>query len=289
MKLKLKQRDPEDLNEWIEKEIYLDGILKSNLDLGVAQLHKDWDQVWFIDGPEGAGKSVLGVTLAYYVSPPERRHTLLDRIIVKIEDAPSTIKNAKPFDSIVIDEGYGAMSSTGFMIKLNKVLQRLFTEIRAKNLFIFVIAPTFMDINRYFAVWRSKCLLHVYSSKDERGYCAFFNGDLKKRLYILGKKQFYNYACVHPNFRFRFTNCARVCVDWDEYKRIKTAKNLEEEDEDYIDPKMLKKCWIQVREQMGNLAKPLTQSQFSELNGMAERTISRYDKEIQSRQGTSAN
>jgi hypothetical protein len=283
MKIKLRQKNPEKLNEWIEKEIYLDGFLKSNLDLGIAQLNKDWDQVWFIDGMEGAGKSVLGVTCAYYVSPEDRRHNLLERIIVKIEDAQRVIKEAQPFDSIVLDESFGGMSATGFMLKLNKVLQRLFTEIRAKNLFIFVIAPTFMDINRYFAIWRSRCLLHVYSDKDERGFCSFFNSTLKKKLFILGRKQFYNYQCVQPNFKFRFTNCGTKIIDWEEYKRRKSAKNLELEDEDYIDPKMMKKCWIQVRERMGNLTKPLTQFQFSELNQMSERQIQRYDSEIRGR------
>jgi hypothetical protein len=223
---------------------------------------------------------VLGVTCAYYVSPKERRHNLIDRIIVKIEDAPKLIKEAQPVDSLVIDESFGGMSSAGFMNKLNKVLQRMFTEIRAKNLFIFVIAPTFMDINKYFAVWRSKCLLHVYSTKGERGYCAFYNTDLKKKLYILGKKQFYNYQVVQPNFRFRFTNGGTQVIDWEEYKRRKSEKNLEVEDEDYVDPKLMKKCWIKVRERMGILTKPLTQMQFSELNEMCERQIRRYDSEI---------
>jgi len=280
MKIKLKQFKEEGSKEWIEKEIYLDGFLKSNLDLGKNQLKKDWDQVWFIDGAEGAGKSVLGVTAAYYASPPERRHNLIERVIVKIEDAPSVIKNALVNDSVVIDESFGGMSAAGFMNKLNKMLQRLFTEIRAKNLFIFVIAPTFMDINRYFAIWRSKCLLHVYSTKGERGYCAFFNSDLKKKLYIMGKKQFYNYQCIQPNFRFRFTNGGTKLIDWDEYKRRKSEKNLEIEEEDYVPQPVMRKCWIRIREKMGELTKPLTQVQFSELSGMCERSIKGYDAAI---------
>ncbi len=280
MKIKLKQRNPENLKEWIEREIYLDGILKSNLDIGLKQLHKDWDQVWFVDGFEGAGKSVIAITSAYYISPEQRRHNLIDRIIVKIEDAPRVIKEAKSFDGIVIDESFGGMSASGFMSKLNKMLQRLFTEIRAKNLFIFVVAPTFMDISRYFAIWRSKCLLHVYSTKGERGYCSFYNADKKKKLFIMGRKQYYNYQCVQPNFRFRFTNCAKKIIDWDRYIKNKSEKNLEIEDPDYVPPEFIRKCWIQVRDRMGNLTKPLTQVQFKELNDMCERTIKHYDKAI---------
>lgn len=278
MKVKLRQKNPSNTEEWIEKEIYLDGILKSNLDLGVEQLKKDWDQVWFIDGNEGAGKSVLGVTCAYYVSPENRRHNLIDRIIVKIEDATRVIKDARPNDSVVIDESFGGMSASSFMSKLNKVLQRLFTEIRAKNLFIFVIAPTFMDINRYFAIWRSKCLLHVYSTKGDRGYCAFYNADRKKKLYIQGRKLYYNYLCVQPNFRFRFTDkAAKTAVDWDEYKRRKREKNLDTEEEVSLPPAAMKKCWMKVRDRAGLLSKPLTQKQYAELIELSDRSIRHYD------------
>ena len=287
MKVKLKQYTSEEDKTLIEKEIYVDGILKENLDLAKKDLQDDWDQVWFVDGAEGAGKSVLAITLAYYVSPVERRHNLINRVIVDIEEAPKIIKQADQFDAIVIDESYKGMSSTGAMHKLNKLLQTMFTEIRAKNLFVFAVAPTFMDINRYFAIWRSKCLLHVYSDKGERGFCSFFNSHLKKKLYILGKRQFYNYAIVKPNFRFRFTKgSVNQCLDYSQYKEMKRNKNLVcDEDPDYVDPKLMKKCWIKVRENMGKTTKPLTQQQFSEINEMSERSIKHYDALIREKEG----
>jgi hypothetical protein len=226
VKVKCKQKNPDNLDEWIEKEIYLDGYCKSNLDLGIAQLHKNFDQVWFIDGPEGAGKTVLGVTYAYYVNEENTRHNVIDRICYNVEMADKIILEAKPFQAVVIDEAFGGMNSTGSNSKINKLLQRRFTEIRAKNLFIFIIAPSFMDIQRYFAIWRSRCLLHVYTNGDERGYCSFYNENKKKKLYIMGKKQFYNYGCVAPNFVFRFTNEMKRVIDEDEYNRRKARANL---------------------------------------------------------------
>ena len=289
MKVKLKQKNPDNLNEIIEREIYLDGILKDNLDLGMKQLHKDWDQVWFIDGPEGAGKSVLGATLAYYVSPEERRHNLLDRIIVKIEEAPEVIKSATQFDGIVIDESFGGMSSAGFMNKLNKMLQRMFTEIRAKNLFIFIIAPTFMDINKYFAIWRSKCLLHVYSAQGERGYCSFFNADRKKKLYIIGKKKFYDYQCVFPNFRFRFTNCANSFMDWDAYTGKKAAKNLEIEGEGLMNQSTEKLFREEVVKNNEKLEKPLEQKILAQLLECHICSIKRYKRDVMVKQVAGGN
>jgi hypothetical protein len=285
MTVKVKQLNEN--NEWIEKEIYLDGILKDNLDIANKDLRDDWDQVWFVDGGEGSGKSVLAITCAYYVSPPERRHSLLSRVVVNVEDAPKVIKSAQPFDSVVIDEGYKGMSSTGAMGKLNKLLQTMFTEIRAKNLFIFIVAPSFMDINRYFAIWRSRCLLHVYSDKGERGFCSFFNGEMKKRLYILGKKQFYNYNCVKPNFRFRFTKgSVDECINFEAYREKKRVRNLVyDSDPDAVDPHAMRLGYIKILSNLPKLQDKLTTKDYATLLDHCERNIYRYTKEIRETEG----
>lgn len=228
VKVKLRQKDPEDENKWIEKEITLDGYLKTNLDEGIKLLHKDFDQVWFVDGYEGSGKSDLASTCAYYVNKEETRHTLIKRICQTAESFENAIMSAEKYEAVVLDEAYGGMSSSGSIAKVNRVLQRRFTEIRAKNLFVFILAPSFMDIMRYFALWRSKCLLHVYLGKQhERGYCAFFNYNRKKTLYIKGKKQFYNYNVVAANFVFRFSKQMDKIVDKVAYDKQKQEQNLE--------------------------------------------------------------
>ena len=104
VKVKLKQRDEE--GGWREVEIYLDGYIKSNLDLGVEQLHDDFDQVWFIDGGEGEGKSDMAAQYAYYVNPEESRHTLLDRICLSSEEFEEVILESKQYDAVVLDESF---------------------------------------------------------------------------------------------------------------------------------------------------------------------------------------
>lgn len=274
--VKLRQRNPNNVEEWIEKEVYLDGYLKSNLDIGVDLLRKKFDQVWFIDGSEGAGKTNLGITCAYYVSPEERRHTLLTRVCTKIEQADKTILEAQPFDSIVIDEGYGGMSSTGFMTKVNRLLQRRFTEIRAKFLFVFLIAPSFMDINRYFAIWRSRCLLHVYLKGDERGRSAFFNYDKKKLLFVLGRKKVYNYSCVTPNFIFRHTYQMEKLIDIKAYDRKKTLSNLQGQEEVLTEAMVRKKIYKEILKNSKKLEPKVTNEQIAQLLGKTRRTIQSY-------------
>ncbi len=156
VKVLLKQKSNKDKNKWVQKELYFDGYIKSNLDLGVDQLKNDFDQVWFIDGAEGAGKSDLMIQLAYYVNKPETRHTLIDRICLTPEDFEKAISKAEKYEAVGLDEAFSGMSSSGTLSKINRVLQRKFTEIRAKNLFIFIVAPSFMDIMRYFAITKEK-------------------------------------------------------------------------------------------------------------------------------------
>ena len=286
VKVKLKQRHPEDSNKWIEKEIYLDGYIKSNLDLGLQQLKDDFDQVWFVDGGEGEGKTDLAVQYAYYVNPEQTRHTLLDRVCLSVEEFDSIVLSAKQFDAVVLDEAFGGMSASGTMGRINRVLQRRFTEIRAKNLFVFIVAPSFMDIMRYFAIWRSKCLLHVYLSKErKRGFVAFYGEKKKRKLYILGKKHFYNYQVVSPQFTFRFIKQLHLVIDIEKYDE-KKKKIITRSPEDVREEKLgsLKRDVVGfAMKKFREFKIDLTTSQLSELFNYSDRNIRSIAKEIEER------
>ena len=283
VKVKLKQRNPDNLEEWIEKEFYLDGYIKSNLDLGLEQLKNDFDQVWFIDGAEGAGKSDAAAQYGYYVNPEETRHTFLDRFCLSAEEFDKVILEAKQFDCVVLDEAFGGMSATGSMARINRVLQRRFTEIRAKNLFVFIVAPSFMDIMRYFAIWRSKCLLHIYLNKErDRGFCSFYGEQKKRKLYILGKKNFYNYSIVSPQFTFRFIKQMHKCFDRVKYLE-KKSKVITRSPEDIHKEKVeeSKKYWAGLF--IRNMEKEgikLTTQQKATFLGYSERNIQKIAKEM---------
>lgn len=193
----------------------MDGYLDSNLGTAVRILPKDWDMISLVDGGEGSGKSVIAQQIAKRVDPTLN----LSRIVFTPEDFRAAVVAAKKFEAVIYDEAYTGLSSRSAMSYVNRALVSMLAEIRQKNLFIVVVMPTFFDLDKYVALWRSRFLIHVYTAENfERGYFAFYNADKKKDLYVNGKK-YYSYAMPRPNFTGRFPN--HYTVDETEYKKKK--------------------------------------------------------------------
>lgn len=198
-----------------DKQYYMDGYLKSNYDIAKKVIQADWDFVFLIDGTEGGGKSVIAQQGATYCDPTFN----ISRIAFTPEEFQAKIKAAGKYQAVIYDEAYTGLSSRGVMSDINKVLVSMLAEIRQKNLFVFVVMPTFFDLDKYVALWRSRALIHVYTGEEfQRGYFAFYNVDRKKELYILGKK-FYSYKQPRYNFNGRFTNY--YTVDEKAYRALK--------------------------------------------------------------------
>ena len=212
--------------EGTDEEYYMDGILRSNLDTAKKVVAKDWDMLFVIDGYEGAGKSVKAQQDAKYCDPTFD----LTRIVFTPKEFEKAVMSAKKFQAVLYDEAYGGLSGKGAMTTINRTIVKMLTEIRARNLFIFIVLPTIFELDKYVALWRSRALIHVYSADNfERGFFAFYNIHKKKSLYMNGKK-FYSYKTPSPNFTGRFTN--HYTVNKDEYKKkklIETSKDSMEE------------------------------------------------------------
>lgn len=193
----------------------MDGYLKSNYDTAKNVIKKDWDFVFLCDGTEGGGKSVITQQGATYCDPTFN----VDRIAFTPEEFKECIRKAEKYQAVIYDEAYTGLSSRGTMSDINKTLVSMLAEIRQKNLFVWIVMPTFFDLDRYAAIWRSRALIHVYTAEGfERGYFAFYNIDRKKELYVNGKK-YYSYSNPRPNFTGRFTN--HYTVDEEEYRKRK--------------------------------------------------------------------
>jgi hypothetical protein len=203
--------------EGTEYECFMDGYLKTILDQAKDVIKKDWDLVFCIDGQEGAGKSLLAQQCAKYVDPS----LCIERITFKPEEFKQAIVNAEKFQAVVFDEAYSGLTARAAMSRINKSIVQMLAEIRQKNLFVFIVMPTFFDLDKYVALWRSRGLFHVYVDGNmKRGFFRYYNYDKKKELYVSGKK-FYNYFKPPPNFYAKFPN--KYMVDEGSYR----AKKLE--------------------------------------------------------------
>lgn len=213
-----------------EKKLYMDGYLRQNLKT-VKHLveRKDWDFVFLIDGMEGSGKSVFAQQVAYHLDPS----LTIDRICFEADDFKEQIIKAEKNQAVIFDEAYRGLSSRRAMSNVNYIINAMMMEIRQKNLYIFVVLPSFFHLDSIIALHRSRALFHITVNFDkmwERGYFAAFNYDRKKSLYLNGKK-FHTYSVVAPNFIGRFTK--QSPIDWEKYKEKKALvlKRLGAEDD----------------------------------------------------------
>jgi energy-coupling factor transporter ATP-binding protein EcfA2 len=188
-------------------------------------LKRDKDKVIVVDGREGCGKSVLAQQLASHLDPEFN----INKIAFNAEQFMSMIKSPdrKKGDCIILDEAFLASNARSSLSQVNKAMVGLATEMRQLNLFVIIVLPTYFDLDRYFAIWRTDMLLHVFFNKEgDRGFYYAYNHEKKKNLYLKGKK-FYNYNMVKtglPVCRFR----KGYVVDEEEYRKKKAEAFREE-------------------------------------------------------------
>ena len=174
-----------------KEEYFIDNIIKPELQrIKIAVTKKDRDYVMVVDGEEGSGKSVLAQQLAKELDP----RFDIDDICFNADQFISRLKNSPKNSCIILDEAYSSANSRAALSEVNRSLISVATEMRQRNLFVIIVIPSFFDLDKYFALWRCRCLLHVYFTKDgSRGRYILFPKSAKKYLYLTGKK-FYDYS-----------------------------------------------------------------------------------------------
>lgn len=198
----------------VEGKYNLHYYLASNLERAKRMIKKDYDLVICIDGMERSGKSVLAQQIGYYLD----RTLTIDRITFTAEEFKKAVSQAKPNECIILDEAMTALFSRASMSKTNIDIVRLLAEVGQKNLVIIIVLPSFFVLDQYAAVHRSRCLIHTYTKKLQRGYFRFYSMKNKKQLYLMGKKG-YNYGAAKPNFRGWFSGA--YAIDEKEYRKKK--------------------------------------------------------------------
>lgn len=190
-----------------DKDFYLDGRLKEQLDKKVIpdlqSADKDW--VVIIDGEERSGKSVFGMQLGAYVSSQLNTPFDLSNVCMTPEEFRNKVTTSGKRQSVIYDEAHRGMGSRRALSEVNRILIDLMMEMGQKNLFIVIVLPYYFMLDKYAAIARAKGLFHIYEKRRKRFWC-YFNRKNKLRLYLKGKKE-YNYNCMKwPQFRGRFYN-----------------------------------------------------------------------------------
>lgn len=213
--MKVQQNSIEPTTE--ELGYYLAPPIYAQIKRGREQVLKsDLDRVFCIDGREGfGGKSTLTFQLAYAYD----RTFCLDRVCFNSKDFSKALKTAKKGQAIVYDESFHGLSSKGSISKENKALVQLLMEVRQRNLFIFIVLPSFFMLEKYVAIFRSQALFHCYCSKKSinRRYYKTYNYSAKKLLYIQGKAMM-SYYLPKNEESFRFYAKFPPTIDREAYK-----------------------------------------------------------------------
>ena len=174
-----------------KSDYYIDPILEEELKrIKTAVIKRDRDYVLIIDGEEGSGKSVLAQQIGQYLDP----NFNLDSIVFNADQFIGRLKNAPKFSCVLLDEAYNSANARASLSEVNRSLISVATEMRQRNLFVIIVIPSFFDLDKYFALWRCRALIHVYFANDgSRGRYIIFPKTKKKYLYLTGKK-FYDYS-----------------------------------------------------------------------------------------------
>ena len=124
------------------------------------RLMEDRDYPICITGPEGEGKSVLGIQLSRRVDDNFK----LTRNVMfapTVEQADKFFKEEPPYSSPQFDEFGEVGYKMDFATSLSKFLKKLFMKNRQSNMAPIFCIPNFLDMDKYYR-WRIKLLLFVY-------------------------------------------------------------------------------------------------------------------------------
>lgn len=203
---------------------YFDGYLHSNLEILQEAVRRDFDGVIYLGGYEGNGKSTFAMQCAAAVDPT----FCLDRVCFDMKEFETRIRESSPGQAIVLDESWKDVNSGARHAASAQRFIRLLTENRKKRLFIFVVAATFFDINKYLLIHRSRAYIEIYTKGLDRGYFSFYDRERKKDLYIRGKRD-WNMGLVPPTFRGCFQNWLPFSKEEYEAKKDKAINALNDE------------------------------------------------------------
>ena len=166
---------------------YIAPVVLTQLNKGkIKVIEGNQDRLYVVTGREGSGKSTLAMQLAFILDPK----FTLKNIVFTSSQFEQRIKTLPKYSVLIFDESFNGLSSKGAISKENKRLVQLLMMCRQRNLFIFIVLPSFFLLENYVAIFRSTALFNVMISKKnfKRRHYKIYNYQKKKVLYLLGRK-----------------------------------------------------------------------------------------------------
>ena len=216
------KRTTKDGEPWAAGDgFYLHPTLKENLDYEHKRIQKSWDCCAVITGEEGSGKSNLGKAVCYYMASLSNIKFTANDVVFTVEQFEKWLENAPPGAACLWDEFVLAGASQDALLPIQNILIKKMTLIRKRRLFIVLVIPYIFMLRKYFAVARTRFLLHVTSPDNmTRGTFDYYSKPNKRKLYILGFK-FWEYNVWDCDFHGNFSDYSGLLIDEAEYERKK--------------------------------------------------------------------
>lgn len=190
-------------------DLKFDKHLKGNLAEIQEMIRLNFDGVILVDGMEGSGKTELAKQICLY---SDDSFTAND-VFYSTEQFEEWIENAPKGKAGLWDEFVLGGLSSDALTEMQKILIKRFTMIRKKNLIIVLVIPYIFLLRKYFAVARTRALIHVYAKGYDRGYFKFYNYSEKLWIYNYGYKTWLYSPKVKPSFEGKFSAWADTYLD----------------------------------------------------------------------------
>ena len=257
----------------LDKEMYLDGYLKADMDFVKKQVLTNNNLfICLVDGRPGTGKSTLVSQLAFYLNP----NFNLDDETFTIEQFEERLKRTKEGDVVILDEGF-EFNKRRSQSMVNMRLLALLQTMRLKKIFIFIIVPFLYDLDKNVILGLSDMFIHCWREPfGKRGQFSCYDR-LGEKLLWLYCRQTYSYSLrvTRPIYRGRFVQFFPLDYGKYEDKKVSSLVKLREDEEPhakYLEEK--KQIVINLR----NKGMPV--SEIIEVTGMKKTAIYEYLKEV---------
>ena len=259
-----------------DKQYYIEKEMIEKLDLCLERQKTNWDNLFIVDGMEGAGKSTLTVGLANYIAHKLNKKFTVDNIFFNANDMLDYASSHEA-EVIVWDEAATAALASQWQSRIQQKMIQILMMARKKRHFFFFLIPKFWKLNEYL-VDRAIGLIHVYSPDFlTRGYYVYFTYENKNHLWERFKVEKRKSYKIGWTFRGKFRENSFV-IDKEAYEKKKDEAIRKVFNDDNQKPdrtEFYKKKLDDLRQRISNLPKRIgiSQTELAEKLDLDRRTL----------------